>query len=50
MTLEALMKNDVMAVLCCPLAQDPVAGPQRSHAVQRHTTAMSPDTAVLGTL
>lgn len=26
MTLEALMKNDVMAVLCCPLAQDPVPG------------------------
>eukprot|EP00983_Pelagomonas_calceolata_P068834 1150102-Pelagomonas_calceolata.AAC.5 len=24
--LEALMKNDVMAVLCCPLSQDPVAG------------------------
>ncbi|KAF5832981.1 flagellar associated protein [Dunaliella salina] len=27
-TLEALMKNDVMAVLCCPLSQDPVAGIQ----------------------
>jgi hypothetical protein len=25
-TLEALMKNDVMAVLCCPLAQDSVPG------------------------
>jgi hypothetical protein len=25
-TLEALMKNDVMAVLCCPLAQDAVPG------------------------
>jgi hypothetical protein len=24
--LEALMMNDVMAVLCCPLVQDPVAG------------------------
>mmetsp|Transcript_12311 Transcript_12311/g.26576 ORF Transcript_12311/g.26576 Transcript_12311/m.26576 type:complete len:521 (-) Transcript_12311:277-1839(-) len=29
-TLEALMKNDVMAVLCCPLAQDPVPGIQAS--------------------
>jgi hypothetical protein len=27
-TLEALMKNDVMAVICCPLAQDPVPGVQ----------------------
>ncbi|GLC43091.1 hypothetical protein PLESTB_000864100 [Pleodorina starrii] len=26
--LEALMKNDVLAVLCCPLAQDPVPGIQ----------------------
>lgn len=25
-TLEALMKNDVMAVLCCPLAQDCIPG------------------------
>jgi hypothetical protein len=24
--LEALMKKDVLAVLCCPLAQDPVPG------------------------
>lgn len=24
--LEALMKNDVMAVLCCPVVQDPVPG------------------------
>lgn len=24
------MKNDVMAVLCCPLAQDPVAGMRTS--------------------
>lgn len=27
-TLEALMKNDVMSVLCCPLAADPVPGVQ----------------------
>lgn len=27
-TLEALMRNDVLAVLCCPLAQDPAAGVQ----------------------
>eukprot|EP00955_Chlamydomonas_euryale_P038258 351043-Chlamydomonas_euryale.AAC.2 len=27
-TLEALMKNDVMGVLCCPLASDPVPGVQ----------------------
>eukprot|EP00798_Chlamydomonas_sp_ICE-L_P023988 gene23988-9564_t len=27
-TMEALMKNDIMAVLCCPLAQDSVAGIQ----------------------
>ncbi|GAX72596.1 hypothetical protein CEUSTIGMA_g52.t1 [Chlamydomonas eustigma] len=26
--MEALMKNDVMAVLCCPLAQDPIPGIQ----------------------
>lgn len=24
--LEALMKKDVLATLCCPLAQDPVPG------------------------
>jgi hypothetical protein len=29
-TLEALMKSDILAVLCCPLAHDPVPGIQES--------------------
>lgn len=36
-TLEALMTSDVMAVLCCPLAQDPIPGEGDG---QLHATCM----------